>query len=92
MREILWEYFTQTAYVARHLLKTGTDKIVFVSPRLTDRYWAADRRYNSNTIIKESDWIGANNLGEILMDIRSQLPLYMSAEALNYNITSFPSW
>jgi ribA/ribD-fused uncharacterized protein len=62
--------FEQNTHLKKMLFDTGSKIIVEASPR--DAYWGAGIGMNNRDILDRSKW-GENNLGKILMQVRSEL-------------------
>lgn len=70
MKEINLAKFSQNDQLKKALLATGTMEIVEGG---LDTFWAAGAPFTSKSILQPTTWTGANKLGMILVDIRTQL-------------------
>ncbi len=71
MVEILKSKFRQDVYSNQLLMETGDKIIVEASP--TDRIWGIGLDEHDPRALDQSQWLGTNWLGEVLMRVRDEL-------------------
>lgn len=69
MRTIVEEKFMQNPYLCDKLVATGQDLLIEAT---LDIFWAAKATLNSKSL-KNRTWQGANFMGKILMEVRTEL-------------------
>ena len=62
--------FTQNTELKNYLISTGSKTIGEAS---LDKFWGTGKKLNQPDTLITEGWIGENSLGEILMEIRSEL-------------------
>jgi len=63
--------FSQNVDLKQKLLDTGSHVIVEASP--LDKIWGVGLHFDNDLILDESNWLGENRLGRVLMDVRKEL-------------------
>lgn len=71
MKEILVAKFTECDRLKQFLLSTGDKELVEGNPN--DQYWSCGLSIFDNDIWNKVKWTGQNQLGKILVEIRSEL-------------------
>ncbi|WP_455233235.1 NADAR family protein [Geopseudomonas aromaticivorans] len=80
--------FSQNADLCDLLLGTGDTLLVEASPY--DRVWGVGLGADDPRILDQSQWLGQNLLGQVLMTVRDKLALELSREMLPDSLSASP--